>query len=87
MMVGDRQITTLIFFLLSSLNLCDISYFYCSPGFKKKKKEEKTFIPARALLLFSVFGCSAGQPTTWWFSDEPIFTLLMLLHLSFCFTG
>ncbi len=33
MMVGDRQI--LILSLLSSLNLCDISNFYCSLGFKK----------------------------------------------------
>lgn len=47
----------------------------------------ETHVSPCALVPSSVFGCSAGQPATWRFSEEPIFTLLMLLHLSFCFTG
>lgn len=81
MIVGDRQLTTLILKSISSLNLYDISYVW--------------FLSVQTQHISSFTFLSLGVQqadwllslTTWWFRDEPIFTLLMLLHLSFCFTG
>lgn len=78
MVVGDTQTNSTCPLLSFQLHIYDILFLLLSV---------ETHVSPCALVPSSVFGCSAGQPATWRFSEEPIFTLLMLLHLSFCFTG